>query len=164
MQLENGKGMSKNTVKEKDIFDRIMENHIFHIFQSFYKKYKEILLYLFFGVLTMVVSVVSYAICNMVFEINALVANIIAWILAVLFAFYTNRIWVFGVKTNSKRDFIIQIFSFCSGRIITLILEEVILFIFITCLHYRSMRVKIVAQIFVIVLNYIISKFWIFNE
>ena len=95
--------MVNNIMKKKDIFDKIMELPFFRIFEPFYKKYKEILLYLFFGILTMAVSIVSYAICNAVFKINALIANVISWILAVLFAFYTNRIWVFYSKTNSMR-------------------------------------------------------------
>jgi putative flippase GtrA len=156
--------MVNNIMKKKDIFDKIMELPFFRIFEPFYKKYKEILLYLFFGILTMAVSIVSYAICNAVFKINALIANVISWILAVLFAFYTNRIWVFYSKTNSMRELIVQMISFCSGRIVTLIIEEVILFLFITNLHYASMKVKIVAQIVVVILNYIISKLWVFNK
>ncbi|MFR2241410.1 MAG: GtrA family protein [Anaerobutyricum soehngenii] len=156
--------MVNNVLKDKDIFDKIMELPGFRIFEPFYKKYKEILLYLFFGGLTMIVSIVSYAICNLTFEINELIANVFSWILAVLFAFYTNRIWVFQARTNSIRDFLKQMISFCSGRIVTLIIEEVILFIFITNLHCGSMMVKIVAQIVVIILNYIISKLWVFNK
>ena len=158
------RSVAENIVQEKDIFDKVMAMPILRIFEPFYKKYKEIVLYLFFGVLTMAVSIISYARCNMVIKMDALVANIISWILAVLFAFYTNRIWVFSVKTNSKKDLIVQMISFCSGRIVTLIIEETILFVFIKCLHYDSMGVKIMAQIVVVVLNYIISKLWVFHK
>lgn len=150
-------------MKEKDIFDRIMELPFLNVFEPFYKKYKEIFLYLFFGGVTMVVSIASYAICNLKFGINELVANVISWVLAVLFAFYTNRIWVFRATTYSIRDFLKQVFSFCSGRIVTLIVEEGILFIFITFFQFNSVGVKIIAQIVVVVLNYVISKFWIFK-
>lgn len=156
--------MINNIRKEKDIFDKIIELPGFRIFQPFYKKYKEILLYLFFGGLTMIVSIVSYAICNLVFGIDVLVANIISWLLAVMFSFYTNRIWVFQASTNSISGFLKQMVSFCSGRIVTLIIEEVILFIFITCLHYNSMVVKIIAQVVVVILNYVISKLWVFKK
>lgn len=158
------RSVAENIMQEKDIFDKVMAMPILRIFEPFYKKYKEIVLYLFFGVLTMAVSIISYAICNMAIKIDALVANIISWILAVLFAFYTNRIWVFSVKTNSKKDLIVQMIFFCSGRIVTLIIEETILFVFIKCLHYGSMGVKIMAQIVVVVLNYIISKLWVFHK
>ena len=58
------------------------------------------LLYLFFGGLTFVISVITYAFFNVSLGMNELVANIFSWILAVLFAFFTNRIWVFDGKTN----------------------------------------------------------------
>ena len=150
--------------RKPDIFDRLMHLPVLNIFEPFYKKHKEMLLYLFFGGLTFVISVITYAFFNVSLGMNELVANIFSWILAVLFAFYTNRIWVFQARTNSIRDFLKQMISFCSGRIVTLIIEEVILFIFITNLHCGSMMVKIVAQIVVIILNYIISKLWVFNK
>ena len=156
--------MINNIRKEKDIFDKIIELPGLRIFQSFYKKYKEILLYLFFGGLTMIVSIVSYAICNLVFGIDVLVANIISWLLAVMFSFYTNRIWVFQASTNSISGFLKQMVSFYSGRVVTLIIEEIILFIFITYLQYNSMVVKIIAQVVVVILNYVISKLWVFKN
>ncbi len=156
--------MVNNIRKEKDIFDKIIELPGLRIFQSFYKKYKEILLYLFFGGLTMIVSIVSYAICNLVFGIDVLVANIISWLLAVMFSFYTNRIWVFQASTNSISGFLKQMVSFYSGRVVTLIIEEIILFIFITYLQYNSMVVKIIAQVVVVILNYVISKLWVFKK
>ena len=72
--------------KEKDIFDRIMEFPVLRIFNPFYKKNKEILLYLFFGGLTFLVSIISYAFLNIQIGWNALIANIGSWILAVSFA------------------------------------------------------------------------------
>lgn len=151
-------------MEKEDIFDKIMKLPILQIFRPFYKKYKEILLYLFFGGLTMIVSIVSYTICNLTFGINALVANIISWIWSVMFAFFTNRIWVFQAQTNSIKEFLKQMVSFCSGRIVTLIVEEVILLIFITYLHYNSVAVKVIAQVAVVVLNYVISKLWVFRK
>ena len=142
--------------KEKDIFDRIMELPVLRIFNPFYKKNKEILLYLFFGGLTFLVSVISYAFFNIQIGWNALVANIGSWILAVAFAYITNRIWVFDSNASTAADFIKEITSFIGGRVVTLVIEELILFIFITNLGMNSMLVKIVAQVIVIVLNYVI--------
>ena len=122
------------------------------------------LLYLFFGGLTFVISIVSYAIFNVAFGINELIANIISWVLAVLFAFFTNRIWVFDGKTDGAKEFLIQMLNFFGGRVATLVVEELILFIFITKLGFGSMAVKTVAQVIVIVLNYIISKLWVFRK
>ncbi len=148
---------------KKDIFDRMMELPGIRIFKPFYHKNKEMLLYLFFGGAAFVISVASYSIANVGFGMNELVANLISWVLAVLFAFFTNRTWVFEGKTDSWSGFLVQMFQFFMGRVITLLIEEAILFAFITCMHFGSIPVKIAAQIVVIVLNYVISKLWIFK-
>ena len=72
--------------------------------------------------------------------------------------FFTNRVWVFNAPTESVIEFIKQTISFLGGRVITLVIEEVILLLFITILRFPSMPVKGVAQVVVIVLNYVISK------
>ena len=81
-----------------------------------------------------------------------------------MFSFYTNRIWVFQASTNSISGFLKQMVSFYSGRVATLIIEEIISFIFITYLQYNSMVVKIIAQVVVVILNYVISKLWVFRK
>lgn len=131
---------------------------------SFLKKYKDIILYLFFGGCAFVISIASYACANIILGIDELSANIFSWVLAVLFAFFTNRIWVFKSPTSTWKEFILQFFRFINGRIITLIIEEAIIFIFITLLGFNSLAVKIFGQIVVIILNYVISKFMVFNK
>lgn len=143
---------------EKDIFDKTMELPILRILNSFYKKNKELLLYLFFGGLTFLVSISSYAVFNIRIGWNALTANIASWILAVAFAYVTNRTWVFKSSTDRGSNLIKEIIGFVGGRIATLVFEELILFIFITELEMNSILVKIVAQVIVIALNYMISK------
>lgn len=145
-------------MQEKDIFDRIMELPVLRIVNPFYKKNKEILLYLFFGGLTFLVSISSYAVFNIHIGWNALTANIASWILAVAFAYVTNRTWVFESSTDRGSNLIKEITGFVGGRIATLVIEELILFIFITGLGMSSILVKIVAQVIVIALNYVISK------
>ena len=81
-----------------------------------------------------------------------------------LFAFFTNRIWVFEQSTQGFLSFIRQMTSFFVGRLFTLGLEEGIILIFITMLHYNSMLVKTAAQIIVIAANYFISKLVVFRE
>ena len=92
--------------------------------------------------------------------INELVANVLSWIITVLFAFLTNRVWVFQSPTNGVSEFVKQMFAFYSGRVITLIIEEVILLVFITWLGFNSMVIKVI----VILLNYVISKLVIFKK
>lgn len=149
---------------KKDIFDKIMSLPVFNIFEPFYKEHKELLLYLFFGVLAFGVSIITFALFNVNFGINELMANVFSWIITVTFAFFTNRIWVFSSPTNGVKEFLKQMSSFFGGRLITLLVEEVLLFIFITWLQFPNMIVKIIAQILVIVLNYVISKLFIFSS
>ena len=149
---------------KKDIFDRIMELPVLRILDPFYKKNKEILLYLFFGGLTFLVSISSYAVFNIRIGWNALTANIASWILAVAFAYVTNRIWVFTSSADSKRGIAREVVSFVSGRIVTLVIEELILLVFVTALEMNSILIKIVAQVVVIALNYVISKLVVFKS
>ena len=149
--------------EKRDIFDRMMALPLLNIFEPFYKKNKEVLLYLFFGGLTFIVSIVTYAVFNVSMGINELIANVMSWVLAVLFAFATNRVWVFQAPTHTITEFLRQMLSFFGGRVVTLVIEEIILLVFITWLGFNSMVVKVIAQI-VIVLNYVISKFFVFSE
>lgn len=149
---------------QKDIFDRIMSLPLLWIFEPFYKKHKEMLLYLFFGGLAFVVSITAYWVLNVGLGINELIANVISWLVTVEFAFLTNRIWVFSAPTETAVGFIKQMMSFFGGRLVTLLIEEVILGVFITWLGFNSMLVKTTAQIIVIMLNYLISKLFIFSR
>lgn len=150
--------------EQKDIFDIIMHLPGLRLFEGFYKKYKEGLLYLFFGGLAFFLSVFLFWLFHVFYNINEHISNIVVWIIVVLFAFITNRTWVFRAKTDGIKDFFKQISAFYLGRIATLVVEEVILFIFITLLDFNSMIVKIIAQFIVIVLNYIISKLFVFKK
>ncbi len=123
---------------------------------------REMLLYLVFGGLTFGVSMGSFLLFNLILGMHELTANIISWIAAVLFAFLTNRLWVFDVSTGSCMEFVKQMFSFFAGRFTTLAIEEVILFIFVTILEFHSLFVKIPAQVIVIIINYVISKRFVF--
>ncbi|SER40956.1 GtrA family protein [Lachnobacterium bovis] len=152
-----------NNYMKEDIFDKIMSLPVLNIFNPFYKKNKEILLYLFFGGLSFIVSVATYALFNVPMKMDALIANVLSWIITVMFAFLTNRVWVFASPTDNIKDFMKQMLSFYSGRIITLVIEEAILLVFINMLGFGSLLVKIVAQVVVILLNYVISKLFIFK-
>lgn len=148
---------------KKDIFDRLMGLKLLRPLWPFYVKYKEPLLYLFFGGLTTLISIFVFWLFNGPFGLNELVANLISWVLAVLFAFLTNKTWVF--QSGRQEDgFFHLMLSFYAGRLLTLGIEELLLLVFITWLGFNSMAVKIVAQVVVIVLNYVISKLLVFRD
>ena len=128
---------------------------------NLYKKYKEIINYLIFGVLTTLISIVNYAIFTKVFHIDYLISNVLSWIIAVLFAYITNKIYVF--ESKSKKN-IKEITSFFFFRVVSLIIEMIILYIFVDILHIDDLVTKIIAQVIVIVSNYIFSKLFVFKK
>lgn len=160
MSLNNNKNQNSN----QDIFDKLIQLPILSITESFYRKYKEILLYLFFGGISFLLNLVLFILFCDKLGVNELLTNVICWIVCVLFQFFTNRTWVFDGKVNSESDFLKQISSFFGGRVFSLIVEELILFVFITWLDFNSLLIKLIAQIVVIVLNYVASKVFVFKK
>ena len=150
-------------MKEKDIFDKMMSLPGLRRFYGLYEKYKSILLYIFFGGCTTVVSIGSFILLETVLGLNELIANIGSWILAVSFAYVTNRIWVFRSRVRGKAVWK-EILSFFSGRLITLGLEEAMLLIFVTWLQFNGTAIKVIAQIAVLIGNYLISKWITFRK
>lgn len=125
------------------------------------KRYREQLLYLVFGGLTTVVSLGSFWLVNRVLAVNEHVANILSWLLAVLFAFLTNRRFVFEAQDGS---FVRQMLGFYGGRLLTLGMEELLILVFITWLQFDSMVVKIASQVLIILANYFVSKWFVFRK
>ena len=104
-----------------------------------------------------------YAIARLT-PLDPLVNNVICWVVCVLYQFWTNRAWVFDGKTEGALEFAKQMLLFFGGRLFTLFLEEAIIAVFITWLKLPEMPVKLAAQVIVIVLNYIISKAFVFKK
>ncbi|MCC8141431.1 MAG: GtrA family protein [Lachnospiraceae bacterium] len=154
----------KNQDVVEDVFDKIMKLPVLRKLDPLYEEYKEFVLYLFFGFCSFVISIVSFWVLNSPLGMHELIANVISWVLATLFAFFTNRAWVFHDVTNTAKEFWIQFGSFFGGRIVTLLIEEVIIFIFITLLGLNSLIIKTLAQVVVIGLNYFFSKRYVFKE
>lgn len=155
-------GNTEDFHKNEDIFDRIMHLPVLKIFEPFYKKNKETLLYLFFGFGSFLISVLTYNIFSEILNWGTLISNFLAWCLSVAFAYITNHIWVFNnsCENNSIGK---EIMKFISGRIGSLFIEEGLLWLFIDCLNYPNMAVKIFVSFIVIVINYFVSKFWVFK-
>ncbi len=115
----------KNMVRIKeDIFDRMVTLTVFSELILIYKKHKEILLYLFFGIMSFLISIGTYALLTEILIVNVLVANIIAWIASVTFAYITNRIWVFEETATGAVNIFAEIGKFAFGRLATLGAEE----------------------------------------
>lgn len=134
------------------------------VFDLFCREHKEGILYLFFGGLAFLLNICLFILLHGILHLNELVANVITWILCVLFQFFTNRTWVFDGHVNSQLAFFKQMSGFFGGRLLTLAVEEVILAVFTTWLDFNSMVVKLAGQVIVIILNYIVSKLWVFKS
>lgn len=122
---------------------------------------KELLMYVIFGVLTTLVNIVVYYISAQLLGINYLISNIIAWFLSVLFAYVTNRQWVFESKSP---DILKECILFFSGRIFSGAVDTVLMWLFIDVLTIGDMASKIIIQVIVVVLNYVISKWVVFKK
>ena len=131
---------------------------------SIYHKYEEVLSYLIFGFLAFVVNYVVYAVGIKAFSLNYQVSNMIAWVVAVIFAYWTNRTFVFKSITKEITGLLKEFASFVSARLVTLVLEIVILWLFVDVLNINDMFAKLVGQFVVIVTNYFLSKLWIFKK
>lgn len=135
-----------------------------------YNKYKEIINYLIFGVLTTIVNLISkYILLFTIFDasnaIQLQTSIIISWIIAVLFAYFTNRKFVFqSTNTNKLKEFS----SFVVARVSTLFLEMIVMWFFVTLLKFNSdlyvILFTMVSQIGVVICNYIFSKLFIFKK
>ena len=119
------------------------------------EKYRHYILYIIFVVLTTLVNVVTYYLAHIFLPVMP--STVMAWILAVLFAYITNRRFVFGSQAKTKQEIIKEIISFFSARILTGILDVALMFIFVDCLKMNDMVIKVISNIIVIVLNYVSS-------
>ncbi len=128
------------------------------------EKYKDVIPYLFFGVCTTLVNVITYWVCAHPLGINTMVSTIVAWILAVLFAYVTNRKWVFHSEAKTKKEIVKEMVSFFGCRLATGVVDWGCMFVFVQILRWNDVIIKFVANLLVIILNYVASKLVIFKN
>lgn len=129
-----------------------------------YKKYEEVIKYLFFGVLTTLVSIVIYWIFTKLFNVNYMISNVISWIGSVSFAYITNKLFVFKSKCDNEKDVIIEIYQFFKYRLFSLVIDILLMYLFVEIFSVDDMISKLIVQFIVIVLNYLFSKLFVFNK
>ena len=121
---------------------------------------KELFLYVVFGTLTTLVNLVVYFVLEHL-GVNYIISNIIAWFLSVLFAYVTNRIWVFESKSpNILKEMVL----FFGGRIFSGALDTALLYVFIDLLLINNTISKIAVEIIITILNYVLSKLIVFKK
>lgn len=128
-----------------------------------YHKNEEIWNYLISGGLGVVISVGSFWLCRVI-GLDIIPSNVISWIIAVLSMYVTNKFFVFKTKCNTKKELFIEFISFIGARVSTLVIETAIIYVGAEVMHINEIIVKVIAQVVVIVLNYVFSKLWIFKN
>lgn len=136
------------------------------LISNLYNKYKEIINYIIVGILTTIVSLLTYYICVYTFlnpnkSIELQFANIISWVLAVIFAYFVNRKYVFNSKNKKKKK---EFVSFSVSRILTLVLDMLFMFVSVSVFKFNDKIMKLVSNFFVMVGNYLLGKFLVFKK
>lgn len=152
--------------RENRLLDRMIRR-ILSVFPKFvqelYNKHESVILYLIVGAMTTAVSLIAQyipALMGSPTEVN----TVISWVCAVTFAFFADKIWVFKDKSNERSDWIRQAFSFYSARVATFLMEFGFMILTVRILHRNEYIMKLIAQVFVLVGNYLFSKLVVFRK
>lgn len=146
--------------------------------KKLFLKYKELISYVFFGVLATIVSILSFKLFDVLLGPDLyLLSNVISWIITVIFAYFTNKIWVFESKSWKADVLVKEIVSFFGARVFSLVVEEAGLWLMIDQMDMGgiswdiltfsisgNMIAKIIMQVVVVILNYVFSKLIIFKK
>lgn len=125
---------------------------------------RETITYIIFGILTTVVNYIVYYLLYRFTGLDALIYNTIAWLAAVIFAFFTNKLFVFESKSFKFTVVFREFLIFVSARIISLILEEAFLALTVKVMGIHELISKLIISVIVVIVNYFASKFFIFKK
>ncbi|OEG14133.1 teichoic acid glycosylation protein [Enterococcus ureasiticus] len=132
--------------------------------KELFHKYKEVISYLVFGVATTIVNLVIFFICKDILGIDYKISNAIGWFLSVLFAFFTNKYFVFVSNHEDISSFIREMLLFYWYRILSFVVDMALMILMIEWMHISDFWAKMLTQVAVVVLNYFFSKFFIFKK
>lgn len=133
--------------------------------KQYYIKYREVISYLFWGVMTTLVNYVTYFVCRKILGTeNYLLCNAIAWTVAVVFAFVVNKLFVFQSNSWEGKLVFHEAWQFLSARIFSGVLDMALMWFFVDKIGINDTIVKIISNVVVVVLNYVFSKLIIFRK
>lgn len=132
--------------------------------QSLCQKYRDVIPYLFFGICTTFVNIIVYWVMAYPLNCQTMFSTVVAWIVSVLFAYVTNRKWVFHSDASGLKEISKEICSFFSCRLATGVVDLGCMWIFVDILSYNDVVIKVLANVLVIILNYVASKLLIFRH
>lgn len=140
-----------------------MKNYIMKSIAQ-YQKHKQLILYLFFGICTTAINTLCYGILYELLRMNNIPSAILAWLVAVVFAFVTNKVYVFESKQTKTSERLSEFVSFFGCRIMTGMLDVMIMAIAVDYMKWNSLIWKLISNIIVTIINYVASKFLIFKN
>ena len=134
------------------------------LIQTLFEKFVnyETISYLVVGVLTTIISIAAFAGCYRKLKMSTVVSNIISWIIAVVFAYVANKIFVFQSPSWEMAVVIKELIGFVSARLLTLGFDIAIIYITVDKLHWNDILCKIGSNVVVMIVNYVASKLFIF--
>ncbi len=127
-------------------------------------KYDEVIGYLIFGGLTTVVNIIVFYLFDSILGVHYLVANALAIIVSILFAFFTNKKYVFKSSTPTFQLWLKEFSLFVSFRLLSAVFDMGSMWLLVDGLDFDANWAKIITQFIVVVLNYAFSKFFIFKQ
>ena len=135
-------------------------------FKSLYYKFQEQIAYLFFGVLTTLVNIVSFYLLSQLFSspYTLEIAVWLAWLLSVVFAYLTNRKWVFKSKAMQPKELIKEGGAFVGARLASGVFDYLFMTLTVRVFSLPQLAMKIVSNVVVVIFNYIFSKFVVFSS
>ena len=128
------------------------------------EKYKSIIRYAFFVVMTTIVNVAVYSLFYEVLSIGNILSTVVSWGLAVAFAFVTNKLFVFESRSLKAKTVLKEVTNFILCRVGTGLVEVIMMYVFVDILSYNGTIMKLLTNIIVIILNYVASKLIIFQR
>lgn len=124
----------------------------------------ELFMYVVMGVFTTAINILSFYVFEKLLNINYMIANVLAWILSVLFAYFSNKKYVFANEDYDHGFNWKEMMSFFSFRFLSLGIDMVVLFVLVQWIHISPLIAKIISNVFVLIANYVFSKFIIFKK
>lgn len=128
------------------------------------EKYRSLILYVLFGGLTTLVNLVCYHLCYNVLSLPNLAATAIAWFFSVVFAFVTNKLWVFDSKSLEAKVLLYELATFFSCRIATGLVDLAIMYVAVDVMAWNELVWKLASNVIVVILNFVASKLIIFKK
>ena len=132
--------------------------------KQLWKKHKELILYVFFGGCTTMINIVSYFACRELLHLPVVPADVLAWLVSVIFAYVTNKLFVFESKSWRLMLVLKEGAAFLAARVFSLGVDVAMLYVTVAVLGWWELPMKVLANVVVIVINYIFSKWIIFRK